>query len=424
MQILYSHTKSFKNNLLKYSIRSWFYLGKYLLFTFCSICIAQTDSDLYQLQDFETYLKEEIVSQRAAGIEVLINHKGKNIWHKAFGYNSLKDNRILKKNSIYYIQSMTKPIMSVAIMQLVEQGKLSLEDNAANYYPALSNIRVIKDLSTGINGPTVALNKPIKIKQLLTHTSGLSHGLEENLFDQQLFKLMYNDLFDPAEYDALEERVDKLMQVPLVSQPGEQWYYSAAPDILALILQKITGQSINSYLRKNIFDPLLMNDTGYNVDIDQQQRIMQVHFNIGDGSIINSPVQVPPTGNTVYGGTHGLFSSTEDFLKFCQMILNKGTLDGERILNEETVELMTKNHIGDFIGPSRGFGLGFGVLYNTENDPSPANTGQLYGGGYFKTYFFIDPIERLIGIIMTQKVPDTDEYIIALNRAIYGTLNF
>lgn len=106
------------------------------------------------------------------------------------------------------------------------------------------------------------------------------------------------------------------------------------------------------------------------------------------------------------------------------MILNKGTLDGERILNEETVELMTKNHIGDFIGPSRGFGLGFGVLYNTENDPSLANTGQLYGGGYFKTYFFIDPIERLIGIIMTQKVPDTDEYIIALNRAIYGTLNF
>ena len=425
MRILCSLTNSFKNNFVKYSSRSWvIYFGTYLIFTFCSICIAQTKTDLSQLQDFQTYLKEEVDSQRAAGIEVLINHKGENIWHKAFGYNSLQDNRILNKNSIYYIQSMTKPIMSVAIMQLVEQGKLSLEDNAANYYPPLAKLRVIKDSSTGINGPTVALKKPINIKELLTHTAGLSHGLEENLFDQQLFKLMYNELFDPAEYEMLEERVDKLMEVPLIGQPGEQWYYSAAPDILALILQKITGQSINTYLRENIFDPLMMYDTGYNVVKNQQKRIMQVHFNTEDGTMINSPVQVPPTGNTVYGGTHGIFSSTEDFLKFCQMILNKGSLKDKRILEEKTIDLMTRNQVGDLIGPSRGFGLGFGVLYNTEKDPSPANTGQLYWGGYFKTHFFIDPKEALIGIIMTQKIPNTDEYIIALNRAVYKALSF
>ena len=318
---------------------------------------------------------------------------------------------------------MTKPIMSVAIMQLVENEKLSLEYTASKYFPQLENLRVIKDLSTGINGPTEALNKPITIKQLLTHTSGLSHGLEENLFDQQLFKLMYNELFDPAEYETLEERVDKLMQVPLIGQPGEYWYYSAAPDILALILQKITGQSIDVYLRENIFNPLSMYDTDYNIVESQQQRIMQVHFNTEDGNMINSPVQVPPTGNTVYGGTHGIFSSTEDFLKFCQMILNKGSLKGKRILKEETVELMTKNHVGDLIGPSRGFGLGFGVLYNTEKDPSPANNGQVYWGGYFKTHFFIDPKELLIGIIMTQKIPNTDEYIIELNRAAYSALS-
>jgi CubicO group peptidase (beta-lactamase class C family) len=283
---------------------------------------------------------------------------------------------------------------------------------------------VINDLSEGIDGSTVDVNNPITIKHLLTHTSGLSHGLEENLFDQQLFKLMYNDLFDPAEYNNLEERVDKLMQVPLIGQPGEQWYYSAAPDILALILQEITGQSIDKYLRENIFNPLSMNDTGYNVPESQQHKIMKVHFNTEDGGMIQSPVQVPPTGNTVYGGTHGLFSSTEDFLKFCQMILNKGTLNGKRILKKQTVELMTKNHVGDLIGLGRGFGLGFGVLYDTEKDPSPANTGQVYWGGYFKTHFFIDPKESLIGIIMTQKIPNTDEYIIALNRAIYSAINF
>ena len=318
---------------------------------------------------------------------------------------------------------MTKPIMSVAIMQLVERGKLNLEDPAANYYPSLANLRVIKNISTGIYGATDDLRKPISIKHLLTHTAGLSHGLEENLFDQQLFKLMYNDLFDPAEYEILEERVDKLMQVPLVSQPGERWYYSAATDILALILQKITGQSIESYLRENIFNPLSMYDTGYNVSEVKQKRIMKVHFNNEDGSMIQSPVQVPPTGNTVYGGTHGLFSSTKDFLKFCQMILNKGTLNGKQILKEETVELMTKNHVGGFISASRGFGLGFGVLYNTEKDFSPANNGQLYWGGYFKTHFFIDPKESLIGIIMTQKIPSSYEYITALNRAVYRVLN-
>ena len=398
------------------------YLLLVFYFTFNTICLAQSGLELSKLEDFEAYLKEEIKTSKAAGIEVLINHKGQNVWHKSFGFSSLKDNRPLEKNSIYYIQSMTKPIMSVAIMQLIEKGKLSLDDYASDYYLPLKKLRVIKDMNTGIHGPTVNAKEPITIRHLLTHTAGLSHGLEENKFDQQLFKLMYNDLFDPAEYNILEERVDKLMQVPLIGQPGEQWYYSAAPDILALILQRITGQSIDSYLRENIFDPLFMNDTGYNVDENQQHRIMQVHFNTDDGNLVNSHVQVPPTGNTVYGGTHGIFSSTEDFLKFCKMILNKGIHNGKRILKEDTLALMLKNHVGNLIGQSRGFGLGFGVLYDTSKDPSPANTGQIYWGGYFKTHFFIDPKEELIGIIMTQKIPNTDEYIIELNRAVYGAI--
>ena len=394
-----------------------------LCFAFNSICIAQSSLDVSKLKDLEIYLNEEIRNNKAAGIEALIYHKGEIVWHEAYGYSSLKDNLPLEKNSIYYIQSMTKPIMSVAIMQLIEKGKLRLDDNASKYYPPLKKLEVIEDINTGIYGPTVDVKYPITIRQLLTHTAGLSHGLEENIFDQQLFKLMYNDLFDPAEYDILEERVEKLMQVPLIGQPGEQWYYSAAPDILALILQKITGQSINEYLRENIFDPLLMFDTGYNVKKNQQQRIMQVHFNIEDGSMVNSHVQVPPSGNTVYGGTHGLFSSTEDFLKFCKMILNKGTLNSQRILSKNTVEMMTKNQIGKLIGPSRGFGFGFGVLYDTTKDVSPANNGQIYWGGYFKTHFFIDPKEELIGIIMTQKVPSNEDYIIAITQAVYGAID-
>ena len=385
-------------------------------------CFAQEKLNPAKLIDFENYLTTEIDSGKIAGIEVLIHHKEKTVWHKALGYNNLIDNRPLEKNSIYFIQSMTKPIMSVAIMQLVEQGLLSLNDKVADFISAVSTLRVIKDVNAGIDGATVPVKSPMTIKQLLTHTAGLSHGLEEHLFDQQLFKLMYNDLFDPAIYNKLEEPVEKLLQVPLIGQPGEQWYYSAAPDLLALILQKITQQPINEYLEEHIFSPLGMQDTGYNVSPENLERIMQLHFNQEDGTLVTSHVQAKSSGNTVYGGTYGLFSSTEDYLKFCKMILSKGAYDGGQILAPETVVEMTKNHVGALIGPTRGFGLGFGVLHDTENDPSPANNGQIYWGGFFKTHFFIDPKADLIALIMTQKIPNTNEYIIALNRAVYWAL--
>ena len=399
---------------------SFLFVG--FIFSFGTNLNAQTQFDVAHLAAFENYLKTEIDSAQIAGAEVLIYHNQKKVWHKALGYNSIQTKAPLEKNSLYFIQSMTKPIMSVAIMQLIEKELLSLDDLAQDFVPELGELRVIEDMATGINGPTIPVEQPITIQHLLTHTSGLSHGLENHLFDQQLFKLMYNDLFDPAVYKKLEEPVAKLLQVPLIGQPGEQWYYSAAPDILALILQKITQQPINEYLRKNILLPLEMTETDYNVTTENLSRVMPVHLNTEDGSLVQSHVQARTNGNTVYGGTYGLFSSTEDYLHFCQMILNKGSYKGKRILSEASVLEMTKNHVGQLIGPSRGFGLGFGVLYDTEKDPSPANTGQIYWGGFFKTHFFIDPAEDLIAIFMTQKIPNSKEYIIALNRAVYGAL--
>lgn len=401
------------------------YTSSFLLCLFlCSAGLlwGQKNLNINKLDTFESYLKAEVDSGQIAGAEVLVFHKNKTVWHKTVGYNNLATKAPLEKNSLYFIQSMTKPIMSVAIMQLIEKGQLSLDDLAQDFIPELAKLRVIEDVTTGIEGPTVEAKKPITIQHLLTHTSGLSHGLEQHLFDKQLFKLMYNDLFDPAVYEKLEEPVAKLLQVPLIGQPGEQWYYSAAPDILALILQKITQQPINTYLRDNIFIPLEMMETDYNVRNENTSRVMQVHLNNKEEELIASPVQVRTSGNTVYGGTYGLFSSTEDYLKFCQMILNEGSYKGKKILSPASVAQMTKNHVGKLMGPSRGFGLGFGVLYDTTKDPSPANSGQIYWGGFFKTHFFIDPSEELVALFMTQKIPNTNEYIIALNRSIYGAL--
>tara|TARA_X000000368_G_scaffold317415_1_gene254806 strand:+ start:22 stop:978 length:957 start_codon:yes stop_codon:yes gene_type:complete len=317
---------------------------------------------------------------------------------------------------------MTKPIISVAIMQLIEKGLLKLDDFAESYIPEMKNLNVVIDPNKGIDGPRKDIERKITIKQLLTHTSGLSHGLGDNLYEKQLFKLLYNELFDPADYIKLEQRIEALFKAPLVSQPGKKWYYSASSDVLALILQRITKKPINIYLKENVFDPLEMNDTGYNVNLNKEDRIMMVHLKNEEGELILSPTQVPIQGNTLYGGTHGLFASIEDYLQFCRMILNNGELNGKKILRKKSVKLMIKNHVQNFLGFSRGFGLGFGVLVNAEKDSSPANSGQIYWGGYFKTHFFIDPKEDLIAIFMTQKFPDSYEYVVELNKYIYKAI--
>ena len=383
---------------------------------------AQKQLNTEKLVAFENYLLEEINEGKMAGVEVLIHHKGENVWHKTLGMNDLSTQAPLTPNSIYFIQSMTKPIMSVAIMQLVEKGLIGLDDHVEKYLPEIGKLGVIKDINSGISGETVPQKTPITIRHLLSHTAGLSHGLEENIFDQQLFKLMYNDPFDPIFYDSVEEEVKVLFQVPLIGHAGEQWYYSAGPDILAVILHQVTGQSIDDYLNEHIFRPLGMTETSYNVTPENQSRTMPVHLNNEEGVLIKSPVQARMEGNTFFGGTYGLFSSMNDYLRFCQMMLNEGVLDGQRILSAETIGLMTQNQVGQLLGPSRGFGLGFGILVDTEKDPSPANSGQFYWGGYFKTHFYIDPKEGLIALLMTQKFPNTNEYVIALNRYVYGAL--
>lgn len=383
---------------------------------------AQQQFNFKKLAEFETYLQHEIEQGHMAGVEVLIHHRGETVWHKNLGYNDLEAKQPLEANSIYFLQSMTKPIMSVAIMQLVEKGLLKLDEPVENYLPAISKIGVIKDINTGIRGATVPQEKRITIRHLLTHTAGLSHGLEENIFDRELFKLLYNDLFDPKYYDSVEEEVEVLFQAPLIGQAGEQWYYSAATDVLAVILHQITGQAIDEYLNAHVFTPLGMLETGYEVAAANRERVMPVYLNNEDGILMKSPVQARTQGSRFFGGTYGLFSSTEDYLRFCKMILNKGILNGQRILAAETVEQMTQNHVGELLGPTRGFGLGFGILVDSSGDPSPANSGQLYWGGYFKTHFYIDPAADLIALLMTQKIPASEEYVVALNRYVYGAL--
>ena len=180
----------------------------------------------------------------------------------------------------------------------------------------------------GVDSPTQKINRSLTVLDLLTHTSGLSHGLGDSKLDQQLFKAIYDETLNYRTHESLEDRVFTLLSFPLVAQPGTQWYYSAGADVLALILQRVSKQSIPTYLKTNIFEPLNMHDTGYNHDELQSRRMMKLHSRNERDTVKRHDQQVPTSANTIYGGTHGLFSTATDYAQFCLMILHNGTWNG------------------------------------------------------------------------------------------------
>jgi len=380
--------------------------------------------DSKKIEVFQTFISNEIKSGKIAGAEILIAKNDAIVLHEAQGFANLTTQKPLSKNSIYYLQSMTKPIISVAIMQLVEKGKLSLEDTIEQYIPEATGLQIILDPEQGMQGEKVPLKESITIRHLLSHTAGFSHGLGTNKMEIELYNSLYGPPLQMSEnpHNTIESRVRSLLAAPLIGQPGKQWYYSASPDILALIVQRVSKQNIPDYLKSALFDPLGMNDTGYNVPDAESNRVMSLHIHDQSGQLIPFDEQIPTSGNTVYGGTHGLFSTAQDYLRFCQMILSNGTLNNKQILKPETLELMTQDQTnGVFEAPGKGFGLGFEIILNSTAE-GYKNKGQLSWGGYFRTHFFIHPEQNLIAIWMTQMLPYSYEYMDALRENVYGAL--
>ena len=387
--------------------------------------------DLSKLNKIEDFIDIEIENKKIAGAEFLLARNEAIVSHIAVGFSNLKTKEKLIKNSIYFIQSMTKPIISVAIMQLYERGLISLDENIEKYIPEISKLEVSKNVNEGIKGSTTPKNNIITIAQLLNHTSGISHGLGNSLLDKEIGDLIYGNEFstkgitDYKLHSDLESRINALLKSPLVSQPGSIWYYGSGADLLALIIERVTKKSIPDYLKENIFDPLKMNDTGYNIPKNKLKRLVKLHKYDEQNKFILSANQPPNKGNTLYGGTHGLFSSPFDYLKFCQMILNDGILKGNRILKSETVELIKQNSVNDlFYSGSQGFGYGFAIEYTGKGLNKTSQKVILYWGGYFNTRFFIDTENNIISIWMTQKLPNlsVNGYHKVMKKYVYESL--
>ena len=253
----------------------------------------QQSFDTKKIAAFEHYISEEIKAGKIPGAEVLISKDNKIVLHEAQGFANITKQKKLAKNSIYYIQSMTKPIISTAIMQLHEKGLLSLEDDVSRFIPEILTLRVTIDPDQGVEGSTVPLEKSLTIRHLLTHTSGLSHGLGYNKSESQIYQLLYGQPEDYKIHENIESRVAALLSAPLIGQPDKQWYYSAGGDLLALIIKRVSKQNIRDYLQENIFDPIEMKDTGYNISEKESGRVMSLHEFNESGKLETSKTQVP-----------------------------------------------------------------------------------------------------------------------------------
>ncbi len=371
-----------------------------------------------RIDRYVDFIANEIKEERIPGAVSLIMRRGEIVHDAAYGNSSLKDKTPMRKDNIFHIMSMTKPIISVAFMMLYEEGHFFLTDPVSRYLPQFKELKVAKDVHSGKDGDTEPSRTEITLHHLLTHTAGFSHGLGGTTLDNDIAKALYNQ---PQEN--IESRVSTLTSLPLIGQPGEQWYYSASPDVLSLLIEHFSGMSTAEFLQKRIFDPLGMKDTGYNIPEASRDRWVPVHNVNEEGKLINSEQQLPTAGNKVFGGTHGLFSTAADYLKFCQMLLNKGKGNGQQLLGPKTVELMTMNHVGKlYQAPGQGFGLGFGVTTDVADSKSPGSVGQYYWSGAYCTYFFIDPKEELIAILMSQLQPYSNFYGSKMRQYIYPAL--
>ncbi len=371
-----------------------------------------------RLKRYENFIKDEINKGSIPGAVSLIVRKGEVVHQAAFGYRSVADKTPMKVDDLFFIQSMTKPIITAAFMMLYEEGYFQLSDPVSKYLPVFKDMRVAKNVDDGKDVVTVPANKPITIANLLSHTAGLSHGIGASNLDHDIAKEQYGQ-----PYVDIASRVNNLATLPLVGHPGEQWYYSAAPDVLSVLIEKFSGMSTNQFLTERIFKPLGMKDTGYNLTKSQQARVAQVHEKNDQGVLVNSAKQPTMEGNTVWSGVNALYSTASDYMVFCQMLMNGGKWNGKQYLSRKTIELMTYNHTGKlFDRPGEGFGLGFAVLNDVAASEGLGSTGLFYWAGAFNTHFFIDPKEKIIAIWMTQLNPFTFTYHQKLRQYVYQSI--
>ena len=340
-----------------------------------------------------------------AGITTMISRHGKIAHFGTFGHRDIEAGSEMSEDVIFRIYSMTKPITGVALMILYEEGKFRLSDPVHRYIPEFEGLVVARE--DGPNGQPITepADHPMTIRELMAHTAGLSYGI----FSDTQVDAMYREagvIVDPDQ--TLKGMVEALSEIPLLYQPGSRWHYSVAVDVQGYLVEVLSGQPFDEFLNERLFGPLGMNDTAFYVSEDKADRFAQVYTHDEDGNLMAQEgfggrrSYFDPPAHLSGGG--GLVSTTMDYMRFSQMLLNGGELDGVRILAPSTVKLMHLNHLPRELkemSPGTGFGLDFAVVL----DPVAADgisKGEYYWGGAAGTWFWIDPKEDLVFVGMIQ----------------------
>jgi len=355
-----------------------------------------------------------IDNEKIAGASIIVARKGKIVLSETFGMMDQKAKKPMQPDTIFRIYSMSKPITSVAAMMLYEQGKLKLDDPISKYIPEFKGLKVYSE--SGKHDDQV---RQMSVRDLLRHTSGLTYGYFGNTAVDKMY--MANSIL--KRESSLQDMINKLSEIPLLYQPGTKWHYSVSTDVLGYLVQKISGQPLDKFFRQKIFEPLDMKDTDFYVPNEKVHRFAACYGPDQNGGlrVTDDPAKSQYLAQPLlFSGGGGLVSTARDYLRFSQMLLNKGQLDSKRLLRSETVEMITSNQLPDSVqrGEGEGFGLGFSVQLRDGRFPQ----GEYGWGGAASTHFWISPKDELIVIALSQYMPFSSQLQNAVKSIIYDSI--
>jgi methyl acetate hydrolase len=355
------------------------------------------------------------------------------LYEGAFGTRDLGQGPAMTLDTVFRIASMTKAVTSVAAMQLVEQGKLNLDEPVPSIDAAVGSPQVLEGFDAAGAPKLRPAKRPITLRHLLTHTAGFSY----EIWDPNTVRYVKTSGMPSTSTGKVAA-----LRMPLAFDPGDKWEYGVNTDWVGRIVEAISGTSIDAYFRDRIFAPLGMKDSGFVISAEQRARQASVHQRQADGTLVPQPLETPFTPE-FYAGGGGLYSTSRDYLAFLQMLLHGGSFNGARLLRPETVAQMAQNHIGDIPAgimktqiPSRSNDVdffpgaeirwGLGYMLNMQPGPNGRSAGTVSWGGIFNTYYWLDPRRRVTGLIMTQILPFADHRAVKLygqfERSVYDAV--
>ncbi|MCK9515728.1 MAG: serine hydrolase domain-containing protein [Ottowia sp.] len=383
------------------------------------MALAGFDQD--RLAQIKRHFSAYVDDGRLPGWQVRVTRRGEVVYHENHGWRDVENQLPVEDDTVFRIYSMTKPVTSVAAMMLYEEGRFELTDPLADYLPAFADMRVYAG-GPALKPVTRPATEPIRIWNLLNHTSGMTYGFHHVHVQDEIYRNAGYEWAAPKGH-TLAQCADDWARLPLRFDPGSSWNYSVATDVLGRLIEVVSGQSLDEFFQERIFDPLGMVDTSFVVRDDLGDRLGALYIPNEQGKATrNDEFGDAARGEVTFlSGGGGLLSTTEDYHRFTQMLLRGGELDGQRLLGSRTVRYMTANtlpggqDLEQFGIPlfaetrfeGQGFGLGFGILIDPITAMTPGSPGEYNWGGAASTAFWVDPSEEITCIFMTQLLPSS-----------------